>query len=165
MVRLSIIREGSNEVISDKSIVGKKVVGKGGAGCDMEGLEEKNGIPPGILCNEIVNHIPNLFKIMINRLITSHVLPISYVPNSCIINIYEPGDGIPPHIDNHDFVRSFCTVSFLSKCNINIWTQGFLLDKAKRPHNFKLDSDFQNIKSSDFSDASELYHRNKRLPL
>ncbi|KAF2290846.1 hypothetical protein GH714_015792 [Hevea brasiliensis] len=28
------------------------------------------------------------------------------------------GDCIPPHIDNHDFVRPFCTVSFVSECNI-----------------------------------------------
>ncbi|KAI8555145.1 hypothetical protein RHMOL_Rhmol05G0151700 [Rhododendron molle] len=24
----------------------------------------------------------------------------------------------PPHIDHHDFVRPFCTVSFLTECNI-----------------------------------------------
>ncbi|KAH0455350.1 hypothetical protein IEQ34_015382 [Dendrobium chrysotoxum] len=33
---------------------------------------EKNGIPPSILRNAIVDPIPNLFKIMIKRLITSH---------------------------------------------------------------------------------------------
>ncbi|KAH0450367.1 hypothetical protein IEQ34_021059 [Dendrobium chrysotoxum] len=163
---------------------------------------EKNGIPPGILCNGIVDPISNLFKIMINRLITSHVLPIS-----C-----EPGDCIPPHIDSHDFIRPFCTVSFLSKCNIIfghkikiVGPDEFIgsasiplpvgsvlvldgnganlakhcipavsykmisvtfrkIDKAKQPHNFKFDSDFQNIKSSDFSDASESYHTKKGDP-
>lgn len=34
------------------------------------------------------------------------------------MNIYDEGDCIPPHIDNHDFVRPFCTVSFLSECDI-----------------------------------------------
>ncbi|KAH0463285.1 hypothetical protein IEQ34_007867 [Dendrobium chrysotoxum] len=163
----------------------------------------ENGIPPGILCNGIVDPILNLFKIMINRLITLHVLPISCVHDSCIINIYESDDCIPPHIDNYDFVRPFCTISFLSKYNIifghNIkiigpdefigsasilLSVGYVLvlnsngtdlakhcihavsykmisvtfkkmDKTKRPHNFKFDSDFQNIISSDFSDASE----------
>ncbi|KAH0470819.1 hypothetical protein IEQ34_000542 [Dendrobium chrysotoxum] len=38
------------------------------------------------------------------------------------------------------------------------------IDKAKQPHNFKFDSDFQNIKSSDFSDASESYHTKKGRP-
>ncbi|KAG6397583.1 hypothetical protein SASPL_143752 [Salvia splendens] len=47
-----------------------------------------------------------------------HVLPPSCVPDSCIVNIYEEGDCIPPHIDNHEFVRPFCTVSFLSECDI-----------------------------------------------
>ncbi|PKU62769.1 ALKBH5 [Dendrobium catenatum] len=55
---------------------------------------------------------------MIKRLITSHILPINCVPDSCIINIYEPGDCIPPHIDSLDFVRPFSIVSFLSECNI-----------------------------------------------
>ncbi|KAH0456249.1 hypothetical protein IEQ34_014156 [Dendrobium chrysotoxum] len=150
--------------------------------------QEKNGIPPGILRNGIVDPIPNLFKIMINCLITSHVLPISCVPDSCIINIYEPGDCIPPHIDSHDFIRPFCTVSFLSKCNIifghkikivgpgefigsasiplpvGISVTFRKIDKAKQPHNFKFDSNFQNIKSSDFSDASESYHTKKGRP-
>lgn len=79
---------------------------------------EKNGIPPGILRDVIADPIPNLLKTMIKRLIRWHVLPTHCVPDSCIVNIYEPGDCIPPHIDNHDFVRPFCTVSFLSECNI-----------------------------------------------
>nr|GME16158.1 RNA demethylase ALKBH5-like [Ipomoea batatas] len=55
---------------------------------------------------------------MIKRMVRWHVLPPTCVPNSCIVNIYEEGDCIPPHIDHHDFVRPFCTVSFLSECNI-----------------------------------------------
>ncbi|KAH0450328.1 hypothetical protein IEQ34_021020 [Dendrobium chrysotoxum] len=131
---------------------------------------------------------------MIKRLITSHVLLINYVPDSCIINIYEPSDFILPQID-HDFVRLFSTVSFLRESNIMFvhnkicWT-GYVLvlndngaditkhcipavsfkrifvtfrkmDKVKRPYNFKLDSNLQNIKSFDLSDASESYHNIK----
>ncbi|XP_020578067.1 uncharacterized protein LOC110023143 [Phalaenopsis equestris] len=40
------------------------------------------------------------------------------IPISCIINIYEEGDCIPPHIDHHDFVRLFCTVSFISESSM-----------------------------------------------
>ncbi|KAH0459176.1 hypothetical protein IEQ34_011990 [Dendrobium chrysotoxum] len=39
------------------------------------------------------------------------------------------------------------------------------MDKTKRPHNIKLNSDLQNIKSSDFSDAYESYHTYKKIPL
>ncbi|PKU88103.1 ALKBH5 [Dendrobium catenatum] len=87
-------------------------------GCCYNYAVGKNGVPPGILRNVIADPIPNLFKIMIKRLVGWHVLPTYCVPDSCIVNIYEPGDCIPPHIDNHDFGRPFCTVSFLSECNI-----------------------------------------------
>ncbi|XP_057960617.1 RNA demethylase ALKBH9B [Malania oleifera] len=87
-------------------------------GCCYNYATDKNGNPPGILQTEIVDPLPNLFKVIIRRLVRWHVLPPSCVPDSCIVNIYEEGDCIPPHIDNHDFVRPFCTVSFLSECNI-----------------------------------------------
>ncbi|KAI3451454.1 hypothetical protein Pfo_008119 [Paulownia fortunei] len=87
-------------------------------GCCYNYATDKNGNPPGILRNEIVDPLPNLFKIMIKRLVGWHVLPPSCVPDSCIVNIYEEGDCIPPHIDSHDFVRPFCTVSFLSECDV-----------------------------------------------
>ncbi|KAH0460561.1 hypothetical protein IEQ34_011224 [Dendrobium chrysotoxum] len=118
----------------------------------------------------------------------NYIACFACVPDSCIINIYEPGDCIPPHIDIHDFVRPFSTVLFLSEYNIMFGHKlkivgsgefigsasiailvGFVLvlsgngaylpkhcipvvsfkrisvtfrklDKAKRPHNFKLDS-------------------------
>ncbi|GAB4847522.1 hypothetical protein Ancab_026581 [Ancistrocladus abbreviatus] len=87
-------------------------------GCCYNYATDKNGNPPGILQKEVVDPIPPLFKVIIRRLVRWHVLPPSCVPDSCIVNIYEVGDCIPPHIDNHDFVRPFCTISFLSECNI-----------------------------------------------
>ena len=52
------------------------------------------------------------------------------MPDSCIVNIYEEGDCIPSHIDNHDFVRPFCIVSFPSEYNIvfgsNMKAQGLV---------------------------------------
>ncbi|XP_022740526.1 uncharacterized protein LOC111292405 [Durio zibethinus] len=87
-------------------------------GCCYNYAMDKNGSAPGILQNEVVDPIPDLFKVIIRRLIRWHVLPSTCVPDSCIVNIYEESDCIPPHIDNHDFVRPFCTVSFLSECNM-----------------------------------------------
>ncbi|GAB2226273.1 hypothetical protein Drorol1_Dr00022074 [Drosera rotundifolia] len=87
-------------------------------GCCYNYATDKDGNQPGILKTEDVDPLPPLFKVIIKRLIRWHVLPPSSVPDSCIVNIYEEGDCIPPHIDNHDFVRPFCTVSFLSECNI-----------------------------------------------
>ncbi|KAL1569740.1 mRNA N(6)-methyladenine demethylase [Salvia divinorum] len=87
-------------------------------GCCYNYATDKKGNPPGILKAEIVDPLPQLFKVMIKRLVRWHVLPPSCVPDSCIVNIYEEGDCIPPHIDNHEFFRPFCTVSFLSECDI-----------------------------------------------
>ncbi|XP_019153887.1 PREDICTED: RNA demethylase ALKBH5-like [Ipomoea nil] len=79
---------------------------------------DKNGNPPGIIRDEEVDPLPVLFKQMIKRMVRWHVLPPTCIPNSCIVNIYDEGDCIPPHIDHHDFIRPFCSVSFLSECNI-----------------------------------------------
>ncbi|KAJ7953115.1 oxidoreductase, 2OG-Fe(II) oxygenase family protein [Quillaja saponaria] len=87
-------------------------------GCCYNYAMDKNGNPPGILQSGNVDPIPHFFKVIIQRLVRWHVLPPTCVPDSCIVNIYDEGDCIPPHIDNHDFVRPFCTVSFLSECNI-----------------------------------------------
>lgn len=87
-------------------------------GCCYNYAPDKKGNPPGILQDELVDKIPHLFKVIIRRLVRWHVLPTTCVPDSCIVNIYDKDDCIPPHIDNHDFVRPFCTVSFLSVCDI-----------------------------------------------
>ncbi|RLN12706.1 hypothetical protein C2845_PM09G02090 [Panicum miliaceum] len=87
-------------------------------GCCYNYATDKNGNPPGIIRTIVSDPMPDLFKTMIKRLVRWQVLPPTCVPDSCIVNIYEPADCIPPHIDSHDFVRPFCTVSFLSECNI-----------------------------------------------
>ncbi|KNA19698.1 hypothetical protein SOVF_058830 isoform B [Spinacia oleracea] len=87
-------------------------------GCCYNYAVDKDGNPPGIVRDEEVDPLPPLFKQMISRMVKWHVLPPTCVPNSCIVNIYDEGDCIPPHIDHHDFLRPFCTVSFLAECNI-----------------------------------------------
>ncbi|XVF45761.1 hypothetical protein PTKIN_Ptkin02bG0232100 [Pterospermum kingtungense] len=87
-------------------------------GCCYNYAVDKNGNPPGIIRDEEVDPLPPLLKQMIKRMVRWHILPPTCVPNSCIVNIYDEGDCIPPHIDHHDFVRPFCTVSFLTECNI-----------------------------------------------
>lgn len=87
-------------------------------GCCYNYAMDKNGNPPGILRQEEVDPLPPIFVQMIKRMVRWHVLPPTCVPNSCIVNIYDEGDCIPPHIDHHDFLRPFCTISFLTECNI-----------------------------------------------
>ncbi|KAI0497991.1 hypothetical protein KFK09_021232 [Dendrobium nobile] len=92
-------------------------------GCCYNYALDRNGNPPGIIRDEVVDPIPPLLKQMIKRMVAWHVLPPSCIPNSCIVNIYDKDVCISPHIDHHDFVRPFCTVSFLSECNIVFGTQ------------------------------------------
>ncbi|BFI25486.1 mRNA N6-methyladenine demethylase [Marchantia polymorpha subsp. ruderalis] len=87
-------------------------------GCCYNYAVDKKGNPPGIIHDELVDPLPNLLKQTIRRLVRWHVLPSACIPDSCIINIYDKGDCIPPHIDHHDFVRPFCTLSLRSECNI-----------------------------------------------
>ncbi|KAJ4964751.1 hypothetical protein NE237_016600 [Protea cynaroides] len=87
-------------------------------GCCYNYGKDKKGSRPGIMRDKEVDPLPPMFKNMIKRLVKWHVLPPTCVPNSCIVNIYDKDDCIPPHIDHHDFLRPFCTVSFLTECNI-----------------------------------------------
>uniref|UniRef100_A0A9I9DJQ3 RNA demethylase ALKBH5 n=1 Tax=Cucumis melo TaxID=3656 RepID=A0A9I9DJQ3_CUCME len=60
---------------------------------------------------------------MIKRFVKWLILHSTCIPDSCIVNIYDEGDCIPPHIDHHDFLRPFCTVSFQTESNIIFGTR------------------------------------------
>ncbi|XP_020571784.1 RNA demethylase ALKBH5-like [Phalaenopsis equestris] len=84
----------------------------------MDVQERQTREPPGILRYDEVDPMPYVIKRMVQRLIQWSKLLPDYISNSCIINIYDEGRCIPPHIDHHDFVIPFCTVAFISKNNI-----------------------------------------------
>ena len=69
----------------------------------------------GIIAEEIVEAMPPELEALSDRLVRWGIIPPHLRPNSAIINVYEPGDCIPPHIDHHDFVRPFVTLSLLSE--------------------------------------------------
>ena len=69
----------------------------------------------GIIAEEIVEAMPPELEALSDRLVRWGIVPKAIRPNSAIINVYEPGDCIPPHIDHHDFVRPFVTLSLLSE--------------------------------------------------
>lgn len=87
-------------------------------GCCYNYAVDRRGNLPGILRDEEADPLPNLFKKMIKRMVRWNILPPTCIPNSCVVNIYDEGDCIPPHIDHHDFLRPFSTVSLLSECDI-----------------------------------------------
>ncbi|XP_074267957.1 RNA demethylase ALKBH9B-like [Silene latifolia] len=119
-----LMEKGRNGELKERTYAAprKWMKGKGRVtvqfGCYYNFATDKKGNPPGILSTEEVDPLPSLLKGLIRRLIEWAILPPSCVPDSCIVNIYDVGDCIPPHIDNHDFLRPFCTISFLSECEI-----------------------------------------------
>ncbi|KAM0885347.1 hypothetical protein ACQ4PT_030425 [Festuca glaucescens] len=96
--------------------------GKGRAtiqfGCCYNYATDRDGNPPGIVRDSAVDPLPPLLAAMVRRLVLWRVLPRACVPDSCIVNVYDVGDCIPPHVDSHDFLRPFCTASFLAHCDI-----------------------------------------------
>ncbi|XP_020592067.1 uncharacterized protein LOC110032698 [Phalaenopsis equestris] len=79
---------------------------------------DRQGNPPGILRYDQVDLLPPMVKWMIKQMVRWNILLFDCITDNCIINPYDEGDYIPPHIDHHDFVRPFCTVSFMSESNI-----------------------------------------------
>ena len=47
-------------------------------------------------------------------LVSKGVFDDTNLPDCCCINVYTPGMWLPPHVDNLEFARPFCTVSLLS---------------------------------------------------
>ncbi|KAK9827578.1 hypothetical protein WJX81_000091 [Elliptochloris bilobata] len=83
-------------------------------GCCYNYADGQEGRRPGIIPEEVVEPLPPVLQALVRRLVRWGVLPAFKAPDSAIINIYEPQDCIPPHIDHHDFMRPFCTLSLLS---------------------------------------------------
>jgi alkylated DNA repair protein alkB family protein 5 len=84
-------------------------------GCCYNYATDKQGRPPGILTDEPVNGLPPMLDDVVDRMVARRIFTSATRPDSCIINLYSEGDCIPPHIDHHDFVRPFVTLSLLSE--------------------------------------------------
>ncbi|PSC76333.1 RNA demethylase ALKBH5 [Micractinium conductrix] len=87
-------------------------------GCCYNYARDQLGRDPGIIPDEVVEPMPLLLRALCRRLTRWGLLPAAKEPNSAIINIYEAGDCIPPHVDHFDFIRPFCTLSLLSEQSI-----------------------------------------------
>ena len=84
-------------------------------GCCYNYATDRQGNPPGILPSEAVCGMPPLFEDIVDRMVARGIFAADTRPNSAIVNFYDVGDCIPPHIDHHDFARPFVTLSLLSE--------------------------------------------------
>jgi tRNA 2-selenouridine synthase len=58
--------------------------------------------------------LPALFEELLDRMVAQGVFAPSERPDSCVVNAYEKGMWLPPHVDSASFARPFATVSLLS---------------------------------------------------
>ena len=87
-------------------------------GCCYNYAADRQGNPPGIMPNEKVAGLPLLLEQVVDRMARRGIFNTATRPDSCIINFYQEGDCIPPHIDHHDFTRPFVTLSLVSEQSI-----------------------------------------------
>ncbi|KAJ8608920.1 hypothetical protein CTAYLR_005284 [Chrysophaeum taylorii] len=70
-----------------------------------------------------VEEMPAQLNRVIDELTHKGALPRWARPDTCIVNVYEAGSGISPHVDDVVYPRPFCTVSFLSDSPIFFGTR------------------------------------------
>ena len=84
--------------------------------------------------NRVESHVPvaplpHELTAVVDKLISCGVITESERFDSCTINMYAPGQWIPPHIDNPAFARPFVTVSLCSRQQMvlgrgMVWPEG-----------------------------------------
>mmetsp|Transcript_34707 Transcript_34707/g.48107 ORF Transcript_34707/g.48107 Transcript_34707/m.48107 type:complete len:510 (+) Transcript_34707:60-1589(+) len=84
-------------------------------GCVYNYARDRQGRAPGIITDEQCEDMPDILQKVVQRLVRWGIIPKHLEPDSAIINLYSKDDCIPPHIDHHDFVRPFCSLSLLSE--------------------------------------------------
>lgn len=59
--------------------------------------------------------LPPLFVELLDDLVRLGVFTEEQRPDACTVNVYQPHNWLPPHVDSESFARPFCTVSLLSR--------------------------------------------------
>lgn len=63
----------------------------------------------------LVPPFPPILERLVDHLINNNYLPADVRPDSCIINQYDRGDCIPPHVDHQSYYRPISTLSLLGE--------------------------------------------------
>ena len=63
----------------------------------------------------LVPPFPPILERLVDRLTSHGFLPADVRPDSCIINQYDAGDCIPPHVDHPSYHRPISTLSLLGE--------------------------------------------------
>ncbi|KAL7531196.1 hypothetical protein ACHAXR_003890, partial [Thalassiosira sp. AJA248-18] len=63
----------------------------------------------------LVPPFPPILERLVDHLVSNNYLPADVRPDSCIINRYDTGDCIPPHVDHASYYRPISTLSLLGE--------------------------------------------------
>lgn len=63
----------------------------------------------------LVPPFPPILERLVDHLVSNDYLPSEVRPDSCIINRYDVGDCIPPHVDHSSYYRPISTLSLLGE--------------------------------------------------
>jgi alkylated DNA repair dioxygenase AlkB len=63
----------------------------------------------------LVPPFPPILERLVDHLVKNNYLPNEVRPDSCIINRYDRGDCIPPHVDHSSYYRPISTLSLLGE--------------------------------------------------
>jgi hypothetical protein len=63
----------------------------------------------------LVPPFPPILERLVDHLVNNNYLPSDIRPDSCIINRYDKGDCIPPHVDHASYYRPIATLSLLGE--------------------------------------------------
>ncbi|KAL3809769.1 hypothetical protein ACHAXA_011212 [Cyclostephanos tholiformis] len=63
----------------------------------------------------LVPPFPAILERLVDHLVAKNYLPSGVRPDSCIINRYDRGDCIPPHVDHSSYYRPISTLSLLGE--------------------------------------------------
>ena len=63
----------------------------------------------------LVPPFPPILERLVDELLSNDYLPPDVRPDSCIINQYDVGDCIPPHVDHASYARPISTLSLLGE--------------------------------------------------
>jgi hypothetical protein len=78
----------------------------------------------------IVAPLPELFLELIDVLEKAAVFDPADRPDTCTVNIYSPGNWLPPHVDSLKFQRPFVTVSLQSEADVLFGLRDELVSSA-----------------------------------
>lgn len=70
-----------------------------------------NRVQPAVI---VQRDLPAPLAEVVKRLVSTSVFSEDDAPDTCSVNVYSPGQYLPPHVDATEFARPFATVSLAS---------------------------------------------------